>query len=68
MDNIEIELLADFLARINNEFEDTVKECYLQPPFDYPQEIVDEVIDIVDRIENLESKLRNDDFKGSYRY
>lgn len=60
-------LLSDSLAELGNRLEDTIKE-FILPPFYYDQDVVDEALDIVDRILVLSEKLESIDFKGSFRY
>lgn len=67
MDDYEVELLSDLIYRVANELEDSSK-IFLSPPWAYPNEIVDEVMNIWDRLEILHSKLCDIDFKGSFRY
>jgi hypothetical protein len=67
MEDFEVELLSDLLYRLYNELEDGMK-YFLIIPYKYPDEIVDEVINIVDRLETLQSKLNDIDFRGSFRY
>lgn len=62
-----VELLSDLVYRVSNELEDGMK-FFLQPPLSYPDEIVDEVMNIWDRLETLQAKLDDIDFKGSFRY
>jgi hypothetical protein len=62
-----MDLLFDEVYRLRIELED-VMAYFMEPPYNYPQEIVDEVIDIVDRLECLSMKLSNIDYTGSYRY
>lgn len=62
-----MELLYDEVYRLRTELEDMM-HAFIDPPYNYPQEVVDEVIDIVDRLECLSMKLSDIDFSGSYRY
>ncbi len=62
-----MDLLFDEVYRLRIELED-VMTYFMGPPYNYPQEIVDEVIDIVDRLECLSMKLSDIDYTGSYRY
>lgn len=62
-----MELLSDEVYRLRLELEDAMMH-YLGAPYTYPQEIVDEVIDIIDRMESLAMKMNNPEFAGSFRF
>lgn len=62
-----MDLLSDEIYRLRFELEDAMFN-FLFAPYAYPQEIVDEVINIVDRMECLAMKLNDIDYAGSFRY
>jgi hypothetical protein len=60
-------LLSESLGDIGNQLEETIQQ-FILPPFYYDQDVVDEALDIIDRILVLSEKLESIDFTGSFRY
>ena len=63
----EIFFLSDYLRGFRNDLEE-ITQIFIGEPFDYPQDVIDEIIDIADRVDLLNMKLGNIDYQGGFRY
>ncbi len=66
-ETIEDPLLGDELNRLYNDFEDIMMN-FIVPPYEYEQCIVDEALNILDRLGVLAAKLNNEEYRGSFTY